>query len=255
MGMRFATTVFVCLVLAAGGARADTTTAPSSKAVVVILRGTIDEVNKASLVQRIIEARSLGADTIILQINTYGGLVTSGLDISSFLKRQNDVHIIAFVNEKAISAGAMIALACDEIVMEPGSKLGDCAPIVLDSSGTGLETLGSAERAKAESPILEDFYDSAKQNGYDPLLVQSMVSVGRVVHWVQNQSGQRRFVDGPTYEKLITEGWTAVPDERNPIDDGSTLLTVSANLAQKLGLAKAIEPSPQALAASRGMVI
>jgi membrane-bound serine protease (ClpP class) len=220
-----------------------------------VLRGTIDEFNKASLIKRIEEARSLGADTVILQINTYGGLVTSGLDISSFLKRQNDLHIIGFVDEKAISAGAMIALACNEIVMEPGSKLGDCAPIVVNSTGTGLESVGEAERAKMESPILADFYDSATRNGYDPLLVQSMVSVGRVVHWIQNDKAERKFVDATTYEKLTKEGWSPVPDERDPIDDGSSLLTVSANQAVKLGLAKAIEPSPQALAASRGMMV
>jgi len=31
------------------------------------------------------------------------------------------VHVVAFVNDKAISAGAMIAMACNEIVMVPGS--------------------------------------------------------------------------------------------------------------------------------------
>src|SRR5262245_41738487 len=203
MGMRFATTVFVCLVLAAGGARAETTTAPSSKAVVVILRGTIDEVNKASLVQRVIEARSLGADTIILQINTYGGLVTSGLDISRFLKRQDDLHVIAFVNEKAISAGAMIALAADEIVMEPAALLGDSAPIAIAPGGSSATTMGDTERAKAESPILEDFRASALRNGYDPLLAEAMVALGRTVHWVENEAtGLRRFVDAEEFKRL-----------------------------------------------------
>src|SRR5450432_1031779 len=142
--------------------------AGSSKAVVIVLKGEIDEYNKSTLFKRFDEARRLGADTIILQTNTYGGLVTSGLDISRFLKQQNDLHVICFIDEKAISAGAMIALACDEIVMQPGALLGDCAPITISESG--LQTMGAAERAKMESPILEDFSDSAARNGYDPLL-------------------------------------------------------------------------------------
>ena len=58
----------------------------------------------------------------------YGGLVSAGLEISHFLKSQRDVHTIAFVGAKAISAGAMIAIACDEIVMAPSAQIGDCAP-------------------------------------------------------------------------------------------------------------------------------
>ena len=41
---------------------------------------------------------------------------------------------------------------------------------------TGLESLGKTERAKAESPILQEFRDSAARNGYDPLLARAMVT-------------------------------------------------------------------------------
>jgi membrane-bound serine protease (ClpP class) len=224
------------------------------KTVVIVLRGEIDDYNKNSLEKRFDEARALGAKTIILQIDTYGGLVTSGLEISHFLKRQNDLHIIGFIDEKAISAGAMIALACDEIVMAPGSVLGDCAPIALTSGGE-LQTMGAAERAKMESPILEDFSDSANRNGYDPLLTRSMVSYSVVVHWIENDHGQRQFVDEPTYQKLIQQGWKPVADVHDPVDGADTLLTVGSDLALKLGLAKAIESSPQSLASSRQLQI
>ena len=43
---------------------------------------------------------------------------------------------------------------------------------------TGVQELGDAERAKAESPILQEFRDSAARNGYDPLLSRAMVTVG-----------------------------------------------------------------------------
>ncbi|HMB96589.1 MAG TPA: ATP-dependent Clp protease proteolytic subunit [Tepidisphaeraceae bacterium] len=158
-----------CLVLTATIAFA--APAGGSKTVIIELKGEIDDYNKNSLERRFGDARQLGAETIILQINTYGGLVTSGLDISQFLKRQNDLHIICYIDEKAISAGAMISLACDEIVMRQGAVLGDCAPISVSSSGE-LQTMGTAERAKMESPILQDFSASAERNGYDTLLVQ-----------------------------------------------------------------------------------
>lgn len=252
--MRLIATILGCLALAAPLQVRGQTTTPSSAAAIVVVRGEIDDFNKRSVEKRFEEARAIGAKTIILQINTYGGLVTSGLEISQFLKRQSDLHVIAYVDEKAISAGAMIALACNEIVMQPGSKLGDCAPIAIASTGD-LQTLGDAERAKAESPILEDFYDSAIRNGYDPLLAQSMVSTKRIVHWIEDSSGQRRFVDAANYSKLILDGWKPVENAPDPVDGADTLLTIGADLAKKLGLAKGIEPSAQSLATSRGLHI
>lgn len=187
-------------------------TAPTgNSAAIITLRGTIDDYNRDALIRRFESVKERGVGTVILEIDTYGGLVTAGLDISRYLKQQ-DIHTIAFVKNKAISAGAMIALACDEIVMEPGSQIGDCAPIVYSQDGT-LQTLGTAERAKAESPILADFRDSARRNGYDPALIETMVKT--------NEKGE--------------------------------LLTVHADQALQLKLAKAIAPSATALAADRGL--
>jgi membrane-bound serine protease (ClpP class) len=115
--------------------------------------------------------------------------------------------------------------------------------------------MGDAERAKAESPILEDFYDSAVKNGYDPQLAQAMVQVGRTVHWVENEDGTRKFVDAEQYQKLAADGWKPVEGVRDPVDAANTLLTVSTDLALKLGLARGTAPSAEALAAGRGLTI
>lgn len=243
-------------------------------AVVITLDGVIDDYNRDALFKRFAAARKLGAKVVILKLDTPGGLVTSGLDISRFLKRQDDLHIVAFVHEKAYSAGIMVGLACDELVMEPGSYVGDSAPIALDHRG-GLQRLEGAERAKAESPILADFHDSAVKNGHDPLLAEAMVSYGRVVRWVQyrerNAFGEKRFVDQAEFDRLTAAptsrlvgddpeqfiGWQEVdqPGVPRPIDGPETLLTVSADVAHQIGLAKAIFDSPQALAAARGYQI
>ncbi len=224
----------------------------STSAVIIRLTGQIDDYNRDALFRRFKEARRLGAQTVLLDVNTYGGLVTAGLDISRFLKQQEDLHVVAYVGEKAISAGAMVALAADEIIMAPSAMMGDAAPITLSPAG-GMQPLGDAERAKAESPILEDFYESAVKNGYEPQLTQAMVQVGRAVHWIENADGSRKFVDGEQYKKLTAEGWKPVEGVRDPIDAANTLLTVSTDLAVKLGLARGIAPSTEALATERGL--
>src|SRR5687768_734243 len=130
--------------------------------------------------------------------------------------------------------------------MQPGSYLGDCAPIIPG------ESLEGAERAKAESPLLAEFRDSAARNGYDPLLAQSMVQYGIVVHYVQNDAGERRFVSDDDYKRLTEQGWKPVEGVRNPVDGPNELLTVNAEEAQKLGLSKGQYASPDALASALG---
>jgi membrane-bound serine protease (ClpP class) len=223
-------------------------------AAVIALRGQIDEYNRDALERNFKSARAAGAKTIILQIDTYGGLVTAGLDISRFLKNQRDLHTIAFVDTKAISAGAMIAMACDEIVMAGDAVIGDCAPIAVTETGQ-LQALPPAERAKMESPILADFDDSAARNGHDVLLAEAMVAVGRVVHWVQSDKGERRFVNHQDYEKLTGEGWRPVEGVPDPVDPEDRLLTLHTPMAIKLGLANGQMPSAADLARARDLTI
>jgi len=249
-------TVVIVMAIAARAAMADPApTSQPSQAAVIVLRGEVDNYSRDTLMRRFDSARAVGAKTVIVQIDTYGGLASAGLEISQFLKRQNDLHTVAFIDKKAYSAGAMIALACDEMVMQPGSVVGDCAPIMFRSDGS-LDALPAAERAKAESPILADFRDSAQRNGYNPLLAESMVAVDRVVYFVENgKSGERKFVNESEYQALPKDAWQSVPAVPNPVDDGRELLTVHADLAQKLGLSRGQFDSPEQLASSRGWEI
>ncbi len=225
------------------------------RAAVVALHGEINEFNQNAFVRHFNQARAAGAKVIIVDLDTYGGLVRSGLELSHFLKSQDDVRTIAYINNKAISAGAMIALACDEIVMAPIATFGDLRPIAIGSGGT-LQPLPDAERAKSESPILSDFAESARMHGYNENLVLSMVSVKRTVYWVQKpDSAERRFVDEAEYKNLTAKGWTVVPDVRSPVDGPDTLLTVDTETALKLGLAKAKAASREALALQQNLSI
>jgi membrane-bound serine protease (ClpP class) len=234
---------------------ADPATAPTpgggKTAVVITIDGQIDDYTKGVLFRRFEKARVLNADVVILQIDTYGGLVTSALEMSRFIKRQDDLHVVAFVHDKAISAGAMIALACDELVMSPSATIGDAAPISISTSGR-LEGLGPAERAKVESPLLADFYESAVRNHHEPLLAEAMVAVGRVVYWLQGPGGERRFVDQQGYDGLKSEGWKPVEGVPSPVDREDTLLTVHTDLATRIGLADGTATDANALAAARG---
>lgn len=226
-------------------ATATPTTAPAA---VVVLDGDVNDYMRQVIERRFQLAREAGARVIILQIDTYGGYVDAGQSIARFLKRQDDLHVIAYIPVKAISAGAMIAVAADEIVMEPTAQIGNSGVI----TGTGQELSGT-NRAKAESMVIEEFHDSARRNGYDPLLLETMVVYERTVHFVENvESGERRLVRPEEYKELTADGsWRPVPDVRNPLDAPDTLLTMSADLAKTVGLASEIVQNLPSFIASR----
>jgi len=219
-------------------------------AAVIPIRGEINDYSRDAFIRRLTKARALGAKVIIVQLDTPGGLVTSALDISRTIRGLRDVRTIAFIDNKAYSAGAMIALACDEVIMVPNAVIGDCAPITINSTG---DVVGAA---KALSPVLDDFRDSAHRNGYDPQLVEAMVVVDPVIYLVENDKGVRKAVGGDEYKQITADGaWKLVPGIAQPIDGPKTLLTVSTNTALMLGLAKQEAGSVAAVASLRNLNI
>lgn len=254
MGLtRITVALLALLVLATGKLQAAELAAPqgTTPAAVIHLTGEVDNYMRDSLFRHFREAQAAGAKTVILQIDTFGGMVTSALEISQYIRGQRDVHTIAFVDKKAISAGSMISMACDEIVMKPGSVLGDSAPIHISPAGQ-LDPIPPTERAKIESPVLLDFQQSCIRNGYNPLLGAAMVKVGDPVYLVQNADGKERAVDQAKYKTLLASGeWKDPAGIENPIDGPDTLLIVDPEMAARLGLSRGTFDSVKELAAQR----
>src|SRR2546423_3584808 len=249
LALLLATVVLSCVAFAQTQPSASPTTQPG-QAAVVVLRGTIDDYTRDKLFKGFADARAIGAKVVIVHLDTPGGLVTAGLEISQFIKQQTDLHTVALVH-KAYSAGAMVALACDEITMEPWAAIGDCAPILLRDDRT-LEPLPETERAKLNSPVLADFRDSAKRNGYSTPLAEAMVTVGHSIHYIEDGEGTKRLVDQAEYDDLIKDGWKPVAGVPDPINKKDELFTVHTDLAKQIGLCKQVAASPEALAQARG---
>lgn len=179
---------------------------------VISVEGEIDDVLKRSVERRVAQAREAGATVLIFSLDTPGGLVTSALEMCRLVKSvPESIHTVAWVRPQAYSAGAMIAMACDEIVMSPSSMIGDCAPILMSPVGPEGE-MSDRLAAKVESPILQEFRDSAQRNGYDLLLSRAMVKWEEEVWWIENTAtGERRFVNAEEKRRLIDGAAAAAP--------------------------------------------
>lgn len=110
------------------------------------------------------DAKEAHADHIILDINTPGGLVKSAIDIADLIT-ESEIPVTAYVNKRALSAGAYIALQADNIYMAPGGKMGAAA--IIDGKGNAADQ-------KAESLWLAEMEDAAVKNNRDPKYALAM---------------------------------------------------------------------------------
>ena len=81
--------------------------------------GMIDPGITAFVERAVQDANEADADAIVFEIDTFGGRVDAATVISDAII-DADPLTIAFINKRAISAGALISLACDKIVMVKG---------------------------------------------------------------------------------------------------------------------------------------
>ncbi|MCP4445644.1 MAG: nodulation protein NfeD [Myxococcales bacterium] len=103
--------------------------------VVVEIKGEVS-LGMASYIKRAIRHLRAG-DHLILDINTFGGRIDAAVMIRDALLglESKGSRTIAFVHPRAISAGALIALATDIIVVAPGSSIGAATPVQIAEGG------------------------------------------------------------------------------------------------------------------------
>lgn len=184
----------------------------AQEVVVLPIRTAIDRFTMKSLEQRMQRAENGGARALVIELDTPGGEVGAVLEISDLLKKSQIPTIVAWVNTTAYSGGAIIAMACDEIVTNDPGTLGDALPINV-SMIMGLQPLPPEERQKILAPLLVDLVDSARRNGQDEKLMQGFVSLG-VELWLIERTqpgpegqpvGERLFIDKAEYRMLFGE--------------------------------------------------
>jgi membrane-bound serine protease (ClpP class) len=161
----------VCLLTpmaAAGQAGADL---PRRSVVYLLpIEGTID-LGLAPFVSRVLkEAAAAHAGAVILEVNTLGGRVDAAILIRDALL-ETPVPTIAFINKRAISAGALISLAARTIAIADGATLGAATPV--QSGVGGAQTVGE----KTVSYMRKEFRATAESRGRPPLIAEAMVDV------------------------------------------------------------------------------
>lgn len=170
-----------------------------------------------AFIRRSIEtAAEAGASHIVLEINTPGGAIDAAGNIAQLL-RSTDIPITAYVVKNAISAGAYIALNCDQIVMAPSSTMG--AAGVIDVNGNAADK-------KTQSYWISEMKAAAELNGRDPLYAIAMTDPS---------------IDLPEYRAPKGEYLTLTEKEALEVGYAEAIAKDRKELLQFLNLENAIE--------------
>ncbi len=136
----------------------------------VPIKGVID-LGLAPFVERSLdEAIVSGAAAVILEIDTFGGRVDAAVLIRDALLRSK-VKTVAFINKRAISAGALISLAAEHIVMAEGGTIGAATPVQIGLPGATAQPV----EEKTVSYMRKEFRATAEARKRPPSLAEAMV--------------------------------------------------------------------------------
>ncbi|MGH7929106.1 MAG: NfeD family protein [Candidatus Binatia bacterium] len=134
------------------------------------IEGMID-LGLAPFVERILdEAADAGAAAVILEINTFGGRVDAAVLIRDALLNAK-VPTVAFINKRAISAGALIALASEKIAISQGGTIGAATPVQMGQPGAPAQPV----EEKTVSYVRKEFRATAEARKRPPLIAEAMV--------------------------------------------------------------------------------
>ena len=185
------------------------------------------------------------ADALIIDMETNGGRVDSTEEIIESLN-QFQGKTATFVDRKAFSAGAFIAVSTQKIFMAPQSVIGAAAPIMM-APGGGAEGMPETMEAKMTSGIRALVRTSAEKNGYNVEVVEAMIDKTRRVEIdgeVLNEKGQILTLTNVQAEKeygdppkpLLSSGTVASMEEvlTEMGLSGGRVVRVEATGAEKL---------------------
>jgi len=181
----------------------------------------------------------------VFEIDTFGGRVDSAFEIADILVDVPAGKTIAFVQNKAISAGALIALACNELYMRPNSTIGDVAPIT--QTNEGPKVMGE----KFQSPLRAKFRSLAKRNGYPERLAESMVTEEMEVFQVA-VGEEVRYMDSTELAEFEELGKGLVQSKKTIVGKDE-LLTMDDSEAFELGFSQLTAEDLDAVMAHLGI--
>ena len=192
----------------------------------VPIEGIIDGGLAAFVVRAVKEAQESGADAVVFEVNTFGGRVDAAVVIRDAILNCS-LKTIAFVNKRAISAGALISLATDQIVMAGGSSIG---------AATAVDMQGKKASEKVISYFRTEMRATAEKTGRPPKLAEAMVDEDVDIPDLSPKGKLLTLTTEEAIEHKMAEYTAETLDEVLALNElaGATIVRIRVNWAEQI---------------------
>jgi len=157
----------------------------------ISIKGTID-LGLSSYVQRALEEAILNkAKAVILEVDTFGGRVDAAIQIRDKIINLN-IPSVAYIKNRAWSAGALIALSAKYILMDKGASIGAAEPRPADEkniSALSAEFTSTAQSRGRPEKIAAAMVDK-------DIEIENIIEKDKILTLNTEQAIKLNFVDG-----------------------------------------------------------
>lgn len=137
------------------------------------------------------EAKEIGADLLLIEMNTYGGEVSAADSIRTHILN-SEIPVYVFINDNAASAGALISIACDSIYMKSSGKIG---------AATVVNQTGEQVPDKFQSYMRATMRATAEAQGKDTIVVNGDTTLV----WRRNPAIAEAMVDPKIFVENVSD--------------------------------------------------
>lgn len=138
---------------------------PKGKVFIIEINSDIDLATSLYVKRAVEDAENSHCDAVLLHINTFGGRLDAATEIKDALLNTK-LKVLAYVDKRAISAGALICLTAEKIAMSPGASIGAATPVYQD---------GERASEKVVSYMRGEMRSTAERHNRNPQIAEAMV--------------------------------------------------------------------------------
>jgi len=204
------------------------------------LEGPIDRIRHRYLERVLEQARERAIDTLVVHIDTDGGDLFNAREM--FKRVLDQAHggprMIAYVDYRAISAGALIAYAHDEVWVSQTASIGDIGVIYRSPAGA-IEYAPE----KIETVMRTLLTQAAEQRGWPRALLLKMTARNQKLYRITRPDGATEYVIEDDLPRVLSQHPELDPDDERRVvvlRGEDRLLTLTGREALAHGMATGI---------------
>lgn len=198
--------------------------------------GVIDDHRAGQFKRTLEQALERKPQYVVVRIATDGGHLGSAMEmLERALKVEgSQATLVAFIDNRAYSAGALIAYGHDRIYMTSQAYIGDIGVITIQDGK--IEYLPE----KIESPVRALLRQAGQHNGWDQAKLQKMTARNQELWRFELSDGKRRYVIEDDLPAFLSEHPGITKEQGVLISGKDRLLTYTASEAVAEGMATAM---------------